>query len=168
MLKSMTRDHNMFRLKHDSTRKPAMPTVFYDGQCPLCSREIAHYRGLRGADNLRWVDITRDHEALTEHGLDYETAMARFHVRDAAGIWQTGAWGFAELWSNLPAYRWLAYLLRTIRLLPLLDRVYVVFARRRRRSTCNSGTLGNTTILEAPCSKFRRTPAHETPARPGL
>jgi predicted DCC family thiol-disulfide oxidoreductase YuxK len=114
-----------------------MATVFYDGQCPLCSREIRHYRRLRGAETIQWIDITRDETSLAAHGLKHEVAMARFHVRDASGCWQTGAWGFAELWSHLPAYRWLAYTLRTLRLLPLLDRVYSVFARRRVRHPCS-------------------------------
>jgi hypothetical protein len=43
------------------------------------------------------VDITREREALAFHGLDLETAMQRFHVLDARGNWQTGAWGFVEM-----------------------------------------------------------------------
>ena len=117
-----------------------VPTVFFDGQCPLCRREIAHYRRLRGADTLHWIDITQNENALAEYGLQRKVAMARFHVRDAAGNWQTGAWGFAELWSHLPAYRWLARSLRTLRLLPLLDRAYSSFARWRVRRSCNTKT----------------------------
>ena len=121
-------------------QEPLVPTVFYDGQCPLCSREIAHYRRLRGAETLHWVDIKQNENALTAYGLQRDAAMARFHVRDASGHWQTGAWGFAELWSHLPAYRWLAQSLRTLRLLPLLDRAYSRFARWRVRRSCNSET----------------------------
>jgi predicted DCC family thiol-disulfide oxidoreductase YuxK len=118
-------------------------TVFYDGACPLCRREIAHYRRLRGAERLAWVDIASVNAPLATYGLSRERAMARFHVRDAAGRWQTGAFGFAELWSHLPAYRWLAHTLRSLHLLPLLDWVYVRFARWRLRRTCDDRTCGS-------------------------
>ncbi len=114
-------------------------TVFYDGECPLCRREIRHYRHLRGADRLLWVDITQEETMLDAHGLRRENAMARFHVRDASGIWHIGAWGFVELWSHLPAYRWLARLLRGLRLVGILDRVYNRFARWRLKRRCSAG-----------------------------
>lgn len=112
--------------------------VFYDGGCPLCRREIAHYRRRRGADRLMWIDITRDAATLAANGLREEDAMARFHVRDATGAWHTGAHGFVELWSHLPAYSWLARLLRSLRLTPVLDAAYDRFARWRLRRRCNS------------------------------
>jgi len=127
---------------HDEPKTTAgspAATVFYDGACPLCAREIAHYRRLRGADRLNWVDIGGDHTTLERYGLDYETAMARLHVLDGSGAWQTGAWGFAELWSHLPAYRWLAAVLRFSRTLPLLDRAYALFARWRMVRRCDDG-----------------------------
>ena len=118
----------------------ARPVVFFDGACPLCRREIAHFRRLRGAQRLRWVDIARDPGTLAAYGLDPAAAMARFHVLDGRGHWQTGAWGFAELWSHLPAYRWLARAIRLLHLLPLLDLGYTKFARWRVRPRCRAGT----------------------------
>ena len=118
----------------------AVATVFYDGQCPLCSREIHHYQRLRGSDRVSWIDISSDQAALEAHQLQRETAMARLHVRDASGQWHTGAWGFAELWSHLPAYRWLAKTIRALRLLPALDRIYTRFARWRIRRRCDAGS----------------------------
>ena len=118
----------------------ARPTVFYDGQCPLCSREINHYRRLRGADRLVWVDITRDDEMLRTHGLQKETAMASFHVRDAAGNWHTGARAFIELWCHLPGYHWLSRSLRALRLVPALDWAYNRFARWRLQRRCDSAS----------------------------
>jgi predicted DCC family thiol-disulfide oxidoreductase YuxK len=114
-------------------------TVFYDGNCPLCRREIDHYRRLRSADKLIWVDINKDQQMLAAHGLEHDVAMARFHVLDASGKWQTGAWGFIELWSHLPAYRWLASLLRMLRCEKALDWIYTRFARRRLQHRCNQG-----------------------------
>ena len=108
-------------------------TVFFDGQCPLCRREIAHYRRRKGSETIDWIDITRDPERLTTHGLGFDAAMARFHVRDGTGRWHTGAAAFAELWSQLSGYRWLARGLRALGVLPTLDRLYTRFARRRLR-----------------------------------
>lgn len=116
-----------------------MPTVFYDGQCPLCRREIEHYRRLRGAERLYWLDITQDEATMTAYGLDKAAAMARFHVRDAAGNWHTGAWGFVELWSHLPVYSRLAGILRTLRLITALDWIYTRFARWRLQQRCDAG-----------------------------
>ena len=121
------------------------PTVFYDGQCPLCSREINHYRRLRGADRLDWVDITQDDEMLRVHGLQKETAMASFHVRDAAGNWHIGARAFIELWSHLPGYNRLSRGLRALRLVPALDWIYTRFASWRLQHRC-SNTSCNTGI----------------------
>ena len=148
-------------------RETGAITIFYDGQCPLCSREIAHYRRLRGADLLSWVDITRDHQTLAAHGLQFDVAMARFHVRDANGRWQTGAWAFVELWSQLPAYRWLAFTLRALRLLPLMDRVYSIFARRRVRRDCHRGTCTAPAGLESADSRAHSQMDEPAPDRSG-
>lgn len=118
-------------------RSTDMPIVFFDGGCALCRREIDHYRRVQGAEHVEWVDITRSTPVLAAYGLEPAAAMARLHVRDIEGRWQTGAWGFAELWSHLRGYRWLAWLLRATRLVPLLDLAYTRFARWRLRRHCS-------------------------------
>ena len=110
--------------------------VFFDGKCPMCRREIEHYRGLKGAERINWVDITDNTEILHEHDLTLDQAMASFHVLDAQGHWHIGAYGFAEMWKQLPSMRWLAILLTRLHLLPLMDRVYSRFARWRLAKRC--------------------------------
>lgn len=114
------------------------PTVFYDGACPLCSREIKHYQRLRGAERIKWIDASKDSESLDQVGLSKDRAMARFHVLDTDGQWKTGAYGFAEMWSHLPAYRWLGVGTQKLGLLPLMDMAYERFARWRLRKTCTN------------------------------
>jgi predicted DCC family thiol-disulfide oxidoreductase YuxK len=116
------------------------PTVLYDGGCPMCSREIRHYRKLAGAENIAWIDVADAATTMPIDGVDRDTAMAAFHVRDSSGVWQTGAYGFVELWSHLRGYRHLASSLRFARLLPLLDAAYHRFARWRLNRRCDSGT----------------------------
>ena len=79
-------------------------TVYFDGACPLCSREIATYRRMDGADRLRWVDITKVPAQELGGDLTREQALARFHVRDEQGRLVSGAAGFvvSNLLSSAP------------------------------------------------------------------
>ena len=112
--------------------------VIYDGQCPLCSREISHYRRRRGAEAIRWLDVTAEPDRVRELGIEPQQALARFHVCDELGNWNTGAAAFAVLWSQLPAYVWLARLLRSLHLLPLMERAYGAWLAWRDREHCDS------------------------------
>ena len=114
-------------------------TMFYDGSCPLCRREVAHYRRLDRAGRVNWLDIAADPAPLAEHGLTRTEAMQRLHALDREGRLVSGAWAFAAIWAELPAYRWLARLVRGLRLLPLIDWAYRHFARWRFRRRCEDG-----------------------------
>ena len=135
----MTNNMKNLHLTTENRHTNSQPIVFYDGECPLCSREIEHYKKVSGAHNMQWVDITRSTELLEKYGLSRETAMARFHVLDGSGNWQTGAWAFIELWSHLRGYRGLSAVVRGLRLTSLLDFFYTRFARWRfRRQQCDT------------------------------
>lgn len=115
-------------------RSPA--TVYFDGGCPLCAREIAHYRRCRAeADALVWIDAARDDAALAAAGLDRSAAMRRFHVR-VEGQWRIGVPGFVALWERIPAYRGLAWWVRALHLEGPLQWVYERFAARRYARRC--------------------------------
>lgn len=83
-------------------------TVYFDGSCPLCRREIALYRRLPQAAQLAWVDVSAG-QALGED-LSCAAAMARFHVRDPQGRLFSGAAAFSLMWRQFPGWRWLGYL----------------------------------------------------------
>ncbi len=118
----------------------ARPMVLYDGDCPLCRREIAHYRRLDSAKRLHWVDAVNEPETLAGHGLSLEQAMAELHVLDAAGHWQRGVDAFLVIWQHLPAYRWLAKLVTVLGLRRPLGFAYRHFAAWRYRQRCKTGS----------------------------
>ena len=114
-------------------------TTFYDGGCPLCRREVQHYRRIDRARAVQWIDIVAQEDQLEDFGITRDTAMKRFHVLDQQGQMLTGADAFVTLWSVLPYYRWLARLTRSLGLIPFLERMYLPFARwrlARRRTNC--------------------------------
>ncbi len=116
------------------------PTVFYDGSCPLCRREIDHYRRLDHACAVDWLDVHRDGAALDAAGITLDEAMRRLHVLDAGGRINTGVSAFVVIWGTLPRYRWLAALIERCHLTRPLECLYTQFAawryRRRCRTSC--------------------------------
>lgn len=119
-------------------RQLERPAVFYDGNCPLCRREIAHYRRIDRSGQICWIDAAADHEALARHGLSLEQAMAELHVLDKTGAWRRGLDAFITIWVHLPPYRWLARLASLPGLKQLLAAAYRLFARWRYRRRCGS------------------------------
>jgi demethoxyubiquinone hydroxylase (CLK1/Coq7/Cat5 family) len=107
-------------------------TVYFDGGCPVCSREIAHYRSRAGAEAIAWVDAARDDEAALGPGLSRERALARMHVRRADGSLVSGAAAFAALWSGMPQYAWLGRVAAWPPVLAFLEVGYRGFLVARR------------------------------------
>ena len=62
--------------------EPHLPLVFFDGGCPLCRREIAHYQSIDTAQRLCWVDVVSEPEALERHGLSLEVALSLIHISE--------------------------------------------------------------------------------------
>jgi predicted DCC family thiol-disulfide oxidoreductase YuxK len=114
-------------------------TTFYDGGCPLCSKEIAHYRRVDRAGRIRWVDITLDRDALDAAGLDIATAMRRLHVQRGDGRLVQGVPAFVAIWQQLPGYRLLARAVLWFRLTKPLDWAYRRFADWRFARRCHDG-----------------------------
>jgi len=113
------------------------PVVFYDGGCPLCRREIAHYRRIDGDRQLCWIDIHAHPETLQAYGLSLTEAMQRMHVLENNGRMVSGAAAFVAMWQRLPRYRPLAWLISLPGVFWLAERVYARFARWRWNGRCD-------------------------------
>lgn len=109
----------------------ARTEVYYDGACPVCSREIAAYRRAKGAEALCFVDVSQPDAPLAP-GLTREAALARMHVRRADGSMASGAAAFAALWSALPGWAWLGRVAALPLIAPMLELGYRGFLRARR------------------------------------
>ncbi len=80
-------------------------TVYYDGGCPVCTREIGFYQRRRGAGCIHWVNVAHCTDEALGTGLTREAAYARLHARRPDGHLESGARAFAALWQALPAFR---------------------------------------------------------------
>lgn len=116
--------------------------VWFDGGCSLCSREIRHYRKLKGSDEIEWIDLAEIEDEALPEGVSRRDALKIFHVLDDQGQIQKGARGFVAIWRTLPRYRGLGFLAGQPLLLGWLDRIYVVFAEWRFKKRCETGVCG--------------------------
>jgi len=111
--------------------QPLWPlTLYYDGDCPLCAREIAWLRRRADPSKLQLADIRAsdfDSEAL---GYSMTQLQNLLHARFANGQWVTGL--DATYWSWTAAgHTWLARPLAWRWLRPALDGLYRLFCRLR-------------------------------------
>ena len=113
----------------------AVITVFYDGRCGLCSREIQHYRRVASAGLFDWCDITTEPERLAREGISQADGLKRLHAKDTHGTLHTGVDAFILIWRQLKHWRVLAALVALPGIRQLAGLAYSAFAawRFRRR-----------------------------------
>jgi predicted DCC family thiol-disulfide oxidoreductase YuxK len=112
---------------------PPPPTLYFDGACPVCAREVAMYRRQRGAEHLRWIDASQCSPDQLGDGLTRAAALSRLHLRRSDGSLVSGAAAFTALWQLLPRWAWLGRWLGSAQLLRVLEPSYLLFLRLRRR-----------------------------------
>ena len=104
--------------------------VWFDGDCPLCQREIALMRRLDRRRVIQFTDVSRG--GATDCPIDRAMLLARFHAREDGRV-LSGAAAFAAMWRAIPVLRPLGLLARNRFVLVLLERAYAKFLRVRPR-----------------------------------
>jgi predicted DCC family thiol-disulfide oxidoreductase YuxK len=108
--------------------KPVLPvTVWFDGACPLCRREIALMRRLDWRGRIAFVDATGPAGSCP---VDRGDLLARLHAREGDRI-VSGAAAFAMMWRAIPLLRPLGLAARWWPIEWLLERAYRRFLRWR-------------------------------------
>lgn len=116
---------------HDfGSMNAAQVTLWYDGACPLCRREISLMRRLDKCGAIRFLDIG---DSATSCPIDPALLLARFHAREGDGPLLHGAAAFAAMWRAIPLLRPLGIAARFPPVLLLLEGAYRAFLRVRPR-----------------------------------
>ncbi len=108
--------------------------VFFDGECPLCMREIRMLRRLDRRDRIRFTDIAANGFDAAALGRDLADLMARIHGRMPDGAWVEGVEVFRQLYAAV-GFGPLVSLTRLPGIAQLLGLGYRVFAKNRLRLT---------------------------------
>lgn len=114
-------------------------TVFFDGACPICEREIALMRRLNKRGLLNFCDFSRADYDPTLINLSPAELGRIIHARWSNGSIITGVDVFRAMWEAV-GLGFLAQLTRLSPVEPLVVKAYAWFARNRLRLTGRSHT----------------------------
>ena len=107
--------------------------IYYDGDCPLCVREIDLLRRVDRHGRAQWIDIAAsDFAAPADKPLP--ELMARIHGRTREGEWVEGMEAFRGLYSEI-GWGWVMAPTKWPVLRPLFDAMYRWFAANRLKIT---------------------------------
>lgn len=118
-------------------------SVYFDGLCPLCSREIAHYRKRSASASVEFVDIAAPGFDATTLGLDSARIHKHMHAQ-LDGKMVVGVDAFLAIWQIVPGFRWLHAAVALPVVYPFAKLAYAAFAEvrpylPRRKLACEAG-----------------------------
>jgi len=122
--------------------------VFYDGDCPLCMREIRMLRRRDRAARIVFTDIAAPGFAAAAVGRTQAALMARIHGRLADGTWIEGVEVFRQLYTAI-GFGPIVRLTRLPGLAQLCALAYHLFAKNRLRLTGRCAPDGSCAIPAA-------------------
>ena len=108
--------------------------VFFDGECPLCMREIRMLRRLDRRERIHFVDISAQGFDAASVGMTWAALMDRIHGRLPDGRLIEGVEVFRRLYAAV-GFGPLVALTRLPGISALLEVAYHAFAKNRLRLT---------------------------------
>jgi len=108
-------------------------TVYYDGSCPSCIKDMHTYDKLSGAAGkpVTWVDITGQEDHLRRIGIDPVRALLELHIQDQNQQVLSEMDAYIALMNRVPRLKPLAWLIGLPVLRPLLAKLYHWMVTRR-------------------------------------
>ena len=136
-------------------RPGATVEVFYDGDCPLCMKEIRMLMRKDRRAHIQFTDIAAAGFEPITYGRTMEEFMARIRGRLPDASWIEGVEVFRRLYTAI-GFGWLVAVTRVPPLSLLLHLGYRVFAANRLRLTGRCAPDGS---CELPHASGSPTPA---------
>ena len=108
-----------------------MISVFYDDKCSLCSREINFYKKISKNSDFKWLCISSSSKDLNLANVSQVDSLMYLHVKDCKGDIHIGVDAFVMIWSKLPYFKYLNYIILLPGIYQLTSYLYKKFAKYR-------------------------------------
>ena len=117
-------------------------TLYYDGACPVCAREMQRLARVKSSRQLRLVNI--QHMTGDTSGVpSIQTLQRRLHLRRRDGSWLVGVEANAYAWQHTPV-AWLWRIAMRFPFRPVVWLAYEAWAAWRFRYRHVGGLCGCT------------------------
>lgn len=84
-------------------------TVYYDGDCPICTLEINNLKRCDKQRTMRFINLHEVDFSTHELAKDKQAMMSRIHAQRADGDWETGMPVFRQAYENVGMGRLLGW-----------------------------------------------------------
>jgi predicted DCC family thiol-disulfide oxidoreductase YuxK len=107
-------------------------TLFYDGGCPVCSREMRFLKKKDSKNLISFIDISSSDFNPSEYNKDQDTFMKQIHARLPDGTLITGMEVFRQAYQRV-GHGWILFPTKFPVIKQLADICYALFAKNRMR-----------------------------------
>lgn len=105
--------------------------LLYDGECPICKREICILQKKESQTKIKFIDISsKEYSPFENNNIDYNTAMSQIHAIDGQGNLLVGIPAFASVYARSQLLI-TSTLMRIPFIKRLLNPLYTLFAKKR-------------------------------------
>lgn len=105
--------------------------LLYDGECPICKREICILQKKNSRTSVKFIDISsKEFSPPDYNNIDYKTAMSQIHAIDDKGNLLVGLPAFAAVYAHCQLLV-TSTLLRIPFIKIILEPLYKLFAQKR-------------------------------------
>ncbi|NBU20028.1 DUF393 domain-containing protein [bacterium] len=142
-------------------------SVYYDGLCHLCSREIEFYQKLEHGKNIEWIDISSPSFSAESLGLDPKALEFYLHARRPSGELFQGVDSFLAIWRVLRLNPRMIRFAEFSLVKPFLKAGYHAFALvrpllpKKKHHDCDSGSC-QISLGEKLMERQRAEKSHQT------
>ena len=105
-----------------------MISVFFDGKCNLCSKEIDYYQRIAPKNTFNWVDITKTPGELDKFEIKLSDGLRLMHVADSNGNIFTGVDAFIIMWKQIKYWKILGFFVSLPIVKQIANLLYQYFA----------------------------------------
>lgn len=106
-------------------------TVFYDGDCPLCTKEVIRWKQASFDCDVDWFNISGHDDELRTRGIDPRQALLQLHTQTDDGRILVSIDSYALLLKQLKHWRWLGVIMSLPVIKPCLLTTYDWLTRLR-------------------------------------
>jgi predicted DCC family thiol-disulfide oxidoreductase YuxK len=136
-------------LDHSSQATSFDVEVYFDGDCPLCVREIRMLQRLDRKHRISFVNIAAEDFSPQALGTTMSSLMSQIRAKLPDGTWIEGVEVFRRLYSAI-GFGLLVSLTRLPGVKWLLDVAYGYFAKNRLRFTGRCQTVNSSCQIGGP------------------